>query len=191
MSYTPHAEPAFRVGRPQLPRRQLPKAKGVTRIDDPGGHGVGWYARVTFRGKTWSKYFADGAHKGTLPAFRKALNWRNEKEKELGKPRTDRVFSANPPRGRTKVPGVYQSKQSFVVAWSPHPGLLRREFVSIKKFGREEAFRRAVELRRKHERSVYGQAFSSASSGSKRTASRSRKTARPRRLQSRSGRRSR
>jgi hypothetical protein len=175
----------------KLPRRQLPKAKGVTRIDEPGGHGVGWYARVTYRGKTWSKYFADGAHKGTLPAFKKALTWRNEKEKELGKPRTDRVFSANPPRGSTKVPGVYQSKQSYVVAWSPHPGLLRREFVSIKRYGREEAFRRAVELRRRHERSVYGRAVSSASSGSKRTASPSRKTARPRRSQSRSVRRSR
>ena len=132
----------FRVGRLQLPRRQLPKAKGVTRIDDPGGHGVGWYARVTFRGKTWSKYFADGAHKGTLPAFKKALTWRNEKEKELGKPRTDRIFSANPPRGKTKVPGVYQSKQSFVVAWSPHPGLLRREFISIKELPHRGPLRR-------------------------------------------------
>jgi hypothetical protein len=175
----------------KLSRRKLPKVKGVTRIDEPGGHGVGWYARVTYRGKTWSKYFADGAHKGTLAAFKKALAWRNDKEKELGKPRTDRIFSANKPRSSTKVPGVYQSKQSFVVAWSPHPGLLRREFVSITRYGREEAFRRAVELRRRHERAIYGRAVSSVSSGSKRTASPSRKTARPRRSQSRSVRRSR
>ena len=174
-----------------MPRRQLPKAKGVSRIDEPGGHGVGWYARVTFRGKTWSKYFADGAHKGTLSAFTKAVAWRNSKEKELGKPRTDRIFSANAPRSSTKVPGVYQSKESYVVAWSPAPGLTRREFVSIRQYGREEAFRRAVELRRKHERAVYGRAVSAVSSGPPRTASRSRKTARPRRSQSRSVRRSR
>ena len=174
-----------------MPRRRLPKAKGITRIDDPGGHGVGWYARVTFRRRTYSKYFADGAHKGTQRAFTKALVWRNEKEKELGKPRTDRIFSANPPRSSTKVPGVYQSKQSYVVAWSPAPGLTRREFVSIRRYGREGAFRRAVELRRRHERAVYGRAFSSLSSGSSRTGSRSRSTARPRRSQSRNVRRSR
>ena len=174
-----------------MSRRNLPKAKGVTRIDEPGGHGVGWYARVTYRGKTWSKYFADGAHQGTQRAFEKAVNWRNDKEKELGKPRTDRIFSANPPRSSTKVPGVYQSKQSYVVAWSPAPGLTRREFVSIRQYGREGAFRRAVQLRRRHERDVYGKAVSSASSGPPRTASRSRKTARPRRSQSRSVRRSR
>jgi len=174
-----------------LPRRQLPKAKGITRIDDPGRHGVGWYARVRYRNKTWSKYFADGAHQGTERAFTKALAWRNEKEKELGKPRTDRVFSANPPRSSTRVPGVYQSKDSYVVAWSPAVGLTRREFVSIRRYGRAEAFRRAVELRRRHERAVYGRAISSPSSGWLRSASRSRSTARPRRSRSRSVRRSR
>ncbi|HEV8657667.1 MAG TPA: hypothetical protein VGS96_03480 [Thermoanaerobaculia bacterium] len=143
-----------------MAKRKLPKAKGVTRIDDPGGHGVGWYARVTFRRKTQSKYFADGAHKGTLEAFAKAVAWRNKKEKELGKPRTDRIFSANRPKGSTGVPGVYLSKRSYVVAWSPSPGELRREFVSIRQYGRQEALRRAVELRRRRERTIFGRAVS-------------------------------
>ena len=135
-------------------KSRLPTAKGISRIDDPGGHGVGWYARVRFRGKTHSKYFADASHLGTLKAFAKALAWRNEKERELGKPRTDRIVSSRAARG--KVTGVYQSKQSFVVAWSPEPGQLRREFVSISKYGRREAYRRAVELRRRHERAMHG-----------------------------------
>lgn len=142
-------------------RKRLPEAKGVTRIDDPGGHGVGWYARVTYRGETWSKYFADGAHGGTMKAFDKALAWRNAKEKEVGKPRTDRLFAAAHTRSSTGVPGVYKSKESYVVAWSPEPGELRREFVSIREFGEEEALRRAVELRRKRERLVYGRVISS------------------------------
>jgi hypothetical protein len=141
-------------------RQKLPRAKGVTRIDDPGRHGVGWYARVVFRGKTHSKYFADGAHHGTRVAFQKALAWRNAKEKELGKPRTDRLLPSTSTRSRTGISGVYQSKQSFVVAWSPAPGEIRREFVSIREYGRREALRRAIELRRRRERTLYGAAVS-------------------------------
>lgn len=135
-------------------KSRLPSAKGISRIDDPGGHGVGWYARVRFRGKTHSKYFADASHKGTLKAFAKALAWRNEKERELGKPRTDRIVSSGAARG--KITGVYQSKRSFVVAWSPSPGEVKREFVSIAKYGRAEAYRRAVELRRRREKTMHG-----------------------------------
>jgi len=136
--------------------KKLPKVKGVTRIDDPGGHGVGWYARVRFRGKTWSKYFADMSHKGTMGAFKKAVDWRDAKEKEVGKPRTDRMVSAQSARGKNKVTGVHLSRNSYVVAWSPEPGVVIRKFVSIAKYGKQEAFRRAVELRRKGERAIYG-----------------------------------
>lgn len=137
-----------------MSKKKLPKVKGITRIDDPGGHGVGWYARVRFRNKTYSKYFADMSHQGTMNAHKKAVAWRNEKERELGKPRTDRVVSNA--SARKKVAGVYQSKNSFVVAWSPEPGVVTRRFVSIVKYGRKEAFRRAVELRQKSERAIYG-----------------------------------
>ena len=136
------------------------KVKGVTRIDDPGRHGVGWYARVVFRGKTFSKYFADGSHGGTEGAFQKALAWRNAQEKKVGKPRTDRLLPTASTRSRTGVSGVYQSKRSYVVAWSPSPGTIFREFVSISRYGQKEALRRAIELRRRRERAVYGRAVS-------------------------------
>jgi hypothetical protein len=141
-------------------RQHLPKTKGLSRIDEPGGHGVGWYARVKFRGKTHSRYFADGAHNGKMNAFKKAVAWRNAKERELGKPRTDRVVPSGRKSGRGVV-GVYQSKKSYVVAWSPSPGTVRRAFVSISRYGRAEALRRAVELRRRHERAIYGGAITS------------------------------
>lgn len=144
-------------------RQKTPKAKGITRIDDPGRHGVGWYARVVFRGKTSSKYFADGAHGGTRGAFLKALTWRNETEKKVGKPRTDRTFAAPGERSSTGILGVYQQKRSYVVAWTPTPGVLRREFISIDRYGREGALQRAIALRRKRERELYGRAVSDAS----------------------------
>jgi len=139
------------------------KAKGVTRIDDPGRHGVGWYARVAYRARTFSKYFADGAHGGTRKAFEKAVAWRNETEKILGKPRSDRTISAAGHRSRTGVQGVYQQNNNIVVAWTPTPGKLKRQFISIRKYGREEALRRAVDLRRKKEREMYGRAVSKLS----------------------------
>jgi hypothetical protein len=143
---------------PVKKRQKSPQAKGVTRIDDPGRHGVGWYARVVFQGKTFSKYFADGAHGGTRAAFRKAVVWRDAQEKKVGKPRTNRVFPSTSTRSPTGVQGVYQSKKSFVVAWSPAPGEVRREFVSITRYGREGALRRAIRLRRSRELAVYGRA---------------------------------
>jgi hypothetical protein len=134
------------------------KVKGISRIDYPGS-GTGWFARVTFEGKTHSRYFADASHGGTDKALDKAVRWRNVKEKELGKPRTDRHLAAGGGRSSTGVPGVYRAKNSFVVAWSPEPGNLVREFVSIREFGEEKALERAVALRRQREREVYGKSF--------------------------------
>jgi hypothetical protein len=149
-------------------RRRTAKFKGIARIDDPGKHGVGWYARVTFKGKTHSKYFADGAHGGKAKAFAKALEWRDAKEREVGKPRTDRVIQASRGRSSTGVMGVYRSRDSYVVAWTPEPGVLRREFVNIHTYGKAEALRRAVELRRKRERSTYGRALTGVQKTKKR-----------------------
>jgi hypothetical protein len=142
-----------------LAKKRSARFKGIARIDDPGRHGVGWYARVTFQGRTHSKYFADGAHGGKARAFAKALDWRDAKEREIGKPRTDRVIQAGRGRGGTGVAGVYRSRDSYVVAWTPEPGELRREFVNIHKYGKAEALRRAIELRRRRERSTYGRAL--------------------------------
>src|SRR2546428_12631090 len=103
-----------------MPREKL-QAKGVTRIDDPGRHGVGWYARVVYRGKTFSKYFADMSHGGTESAFRKALAWRNAPEKLVGKPRTDRTFTGGVGGSRTGGPRVYQSQESFGRGRGPAP----------------------------------------------------------------------
>ena len=143
------------------PRKSTP-LKGISRIDQPGGHGVGWYARVRHDGTTYSKYFSDGAHGGTESARRKAVRWRNATEREVGKPRTNRFVPAVTSRSQSGVSGVYQQRQSFVVATSPKPGRIRREFVSINELGLREAFRQAIALRRRREEEIYGQAVTPA-----------------------------
>jgi hypothetical protein len=137
-------------------RKREKKYKGISRIDQPGRHGVGWYARVRFEGTTHTKYFADGAHGGTEAALRKALRWRNSKEREVGKPRTDRVIAGRSSRNRSGVPGVFRMRSQYVVAWSPSPGELVRDLVSISKYGKQGALKRAIALRRKRERAMYG-----------------------------------
>jgi len=158
------------------------KAKGVTRIDDPGRHGVGWYARVTFMGQTFSKYFADLAHGGKRAAFEKALKWRDETEKSVGKPRTDRMFAMPGVRSQTGIQGVYEQNGKYVAAWTPKPGQTRRKFFSINKYGREEALRRAIAFRRQRERELYGKAVSNFSDATarKRTARRPQRRTRAR-----------
>jgi hypothetical protein len=59
-------------------------------------------------------------------------------------------------RSRTGISGVYRSRNSYVVAWTPTPGVLRREFVNVNEYGEKEALRRAIELRMKREKSIYG-----------------------------------
>jgi hypothetical protein len=141
------------------------KFKGVTRIDDPERHGVGWYARVTFKRRTQSKYFSDGRHGGKQRALQKAISWRDNKEHELGIPRTERVLPAVSTRSRTGVAGVYRAGNHYVVAWSPATGVTLREFISIPRYGAEGAFQKAVQRRRHVEKSVYGKSLSARGQG--------------------------
>lgn len=52
---------------------------GISRIDQPEKKNHGWYVRVTFKGKTEQKFFADKAH-GTKP---KALKMAQEHRDHL------------------------------------------------------------------------------------------------------------
>ncbi len=137
------------------------KNRGISRIESATS-GVGWYGRVTFQGKTHSKYFADGIHGGKDQALRKAVRWRNAKEKEVGKLPGVRTVPSIPASSRTGVKGVYRSKNSYVVAWSPKKGKLVREFISINEFGDQEALERAIKLRRKREKEAYGRTITPA-----------------------------
>ncbi|HEX8833555.1 MAG TPA: hypothetical protein VF719_05110 [Abditibacteriaceae bacterium] len=134
--------------------------KGISRIDSPKNKTYGWYARVTSRGTTYSRFFSDSAHGGEEKALKKAVKARNEMEREVGKPRTDRVIM--PPRAThtTGVTGVNRIAKgpmgSFEVTWSPEPNVIRRTTISIQKYGEAGAFQKAVRLRQQKERAVFG-----------------------------------
>ncbi len=143
--------------------------KGVSRIDQPQRNTFGWYVRVSFNGKKQVKFFSDKVHGGKEAALEAAVEFRNQAEKELNKPRTDRLVIARNSRNRSGIMGVQRKTKViktetgervvsnvFEVTWNPEPGKLRRTWVSIDEYGEEAAFRRACAIRREKEREMYG-----------------------------------
>ncbi|MCS6884008.1 MAG: AP2 domain-containing protein [Acidobacteriota bacterium] len=132
--------------------------KGISRIDSNRTHG--WYVRVIYQGKICCKFFSDGKYGSSEKALKQAIKFRNAAEKELGKPRTDRVIVTRSPRNKTGIIGVVRLKKDghevYEVNWTPRPGVLKRTSISIDKYGEEKAFKMAVRLRRRKEREIYG-----------------------------------
>jgi hypothetical protein len=143
------------------------KYKSITRIDRPDRGHHAWYVRVLFKGTLISKHFADLKHGGKRKALKAAIEFRNQAEKELGKPRTDRRIVGCSPLNKSGVIGVRRTvKQSraaqenrppgnfFEVTWAPTPGQIKRAAFSIDRYGEEEAFRRACKLRERKLRQI-------------------------------------
>ena len=147
--------------------------KSISRVDHEPKRMYGWYVRVCYNKKIHAKFFSDARHGGRAKALEAAIAHRNEVERQLGKPRTDRIIVASDRRNNTGVTGVRRTKKAtgaydkdgnplmtevFEVTWCPKPGKLRRTSVSIAKYGEKEALKRAIEIRREKERETYGKA---------------------------------
>lgn len=143
--------------------------KGISRIDQAERRTHGWYVRVHFNGERRAKFFSDAAHGGRAKALEAAIRYRNETEKELGKPRTERLVIARNPRNRSGITGVQRKtkvvrdekgerlvRNVYEITWNPEPGRLARTWVSIDEYGEEAAFRKACAIRRQKEREMYG-----------------------------------
>ena len=142
--------------------------KSISRIDDTKKKTHGWYVRVYFKGKMHSKFFSDARFGDKDQGLQEAIKYRDELERKLGKPRSERTVVQVSPRNRSGVIGVRRRRKSsgkkgrpggyevYEVTWSPGPGKMKRTSVSIEKYGEEEAFKRACEIRRQKEIEIYG-----------------------------------
>lgn len=140
--------------------------KSISRIESEKN--CAWYVRIHYGGAYVRKTFSDTVYGGREAAFREALKWRDDMEKRMGKPRTERSVrkksvvhegedvgirrrtAKHVKRGRTYYRDVVE------VTWTPEPGKVARTNVSVTKHGLEEAMRRAREIRREKERKIYG-----------------------------------
>jgi hypothetical protein len=144
------------------------KHKSISRIDQPEKHTHGWYVRVRYAKHEVSKFFPDKLHGSKKKALEQAIRFRDRTERELGKPRTDRLVVGRSPRGRNKIIGVRRVVKTtttvsgeirknavYEVTWSPEPNIVQRTSISIRKYGAKEAYRRAVALRESKEKEFY------------------------------------
>lgn len=139
--------------------------KSISRIDQPEKNNHGFYVRVSFRGQQHRKFFNDKKYGGQEGALEAAIKYRNQLERELGKPRTDRMVLA--PKDK-KMAGVRRLRKPrrmngkvyytdlYEVQWCPEPGKVERKCFYVGPLGEREARRRAYELRRTMERRLYG-----------------------------------
>lgn len=132
-----------------------PKIKGISRAVHNKTHG--WIARVYHNGKTYSKLFSDSKFDGKENAFNEAINWRNQKEIELRKPETEAQTELIRTR-RIKKPGISRivrksedkvKEEVYIISYKTKSGIQRMS-VSINKYGERDAFKRAVEIQRKY-----------------------------------------
>ncbi len=130
----------------------LEKHKDIARIDQEEKRTHGWYVRVRYFGKTHSKFFSDGKCGGRYSSLLAAVAWRDQTEKRLGKVRTDKhiVTVSNTTTG---VVGVRLNDQlnRYEVSWVNAVGKQGKTSVSIRKHGKEAAFKRACDIRQQKE----------------------------------------
>jgi hypothetical protein len=114
--------------------------------------------RVVWKGQRKQAFFADAKYGDQLGALAAAIDWRNQVERELGKPRTELPIN-NAPASNTGVEGVSRTQRAGLpilqVTWYEN-GRMRRTSISITRHGEEEALRMAQQFRARDDRPRLG-----------------------------------
>ena len=133
------------------------KLKGISRIDQETKRTHGWYVRVDFKGKKYTKFFSDKKSGGKNISHLLAIKWRDTTEKKLGKIRTNKRMVTLSNSG-TGVVGVRLNvkKNQYHVTCVNDQGKQFKTSVSISKYGKKVAFLKACAIRREKENARLG-----------------------------------
>ena len=128
--------------------RPKDKHKDIARIDQPSKRTHGWYVRVSWKGKTHSKFFSDKKNGGNRASLLAALAWRDNTRTKIGKPHSSK-YIVSVGRTNTGVLGVRLNEKlnRYEVSWVTPEGKQSKTSVSIRKHGKEAAFKKACEIR--------------------------------------------
>lgn len=141
--------------------------KNISRIDDYRKKQHCWYVRVNWKKQYYARQFSDKQYDGKARALEAAVEYRNQIEREIGKPRSERLVLGAPRLSNTGQRGIRRIKVKqqkrgkdywwdvYQVTYHPAPGVTKRTSVSIQKYGEEEAFRKACAIRGAAERLQY------------------------------------
>jgi hypothetical protein len=120
----------------------------VTRVDRPARNAHGYHVRLGWKGAVYQKWFSDTTCGDRDTALAAALAWRDAKERELGKPRTDRVLKGGDATSNTGIVGVarviVKGRPYYRALWRDPDGRMRRRWFSIDGLGEPQALQAAV-----------------------------------------------
>jgi hypothetical protein len=163
--HNPNGLPILSAGERHMARQKTTKHKGITRVDrDAGRHPDGrritathgFFVRVTWKGETFRKFFSDSVYGDRLGALDAARNWRDTKEIEVGKPRTERMVVGTP-HSNTGIVGIRKivsgpwGHEAYEANWVNEDGTIGRTSYSITKNGKRKALKLAIEARNRGE----------------------------------------
>lgn len=132
--------------------------KGITKIDRPERQHVGYMVRVFWQGKRYQSFFSIARYGDWLAALDAAVGWRDQTEREIGKPRTEQpVFSvANAESGMLGISRVHEHGTDYIEAtWrevdEEGRSFTRRTRYSVRKHGERRALALALKARKQGE----------------------------------------
>ncbi|MGB7347998.1 MAG: AP2/ERF family transcription factor [Pirellulaceae bacterium] len=132
--------------------------RNITRIErqTTGGYLV----RVTRKGKLQSKYFADVDY-GKRNALKEAKAYRDELESKMKGYSAKQLAKKERADNTSGYPGVRMAEEAdprwpsnpvykyWIAQWSPKKGVRKTRRFSVDKYGEKEAFRLAVQARKR------------------------------------------
>jgi len=137
----------------------MDKNRNITRIDRLTSGG--FLVRITRRGKLRSQFFSDTEYGGKRKSLVAARKFRDELEAKLKGYSSKHLSNQLRANNTSGVPGVryveevdprWESKPCYgywIAQWSPEKGVRKTKRFSVEKYGDEEAFRLAVQARKR------------------------------------------
>lgn len=134
--------------------------KNITRVKDRKKRLDGYYVRIRWQKKDYSKFFSLGEYGDEHTALSRAIEWRNTTEAMIGKPRTEQQVLGITKPSNTGVKGITrmykrhykkgkpvgQPHAWLIVTALDRNGKIRRCGVSIDKHGEQKALEIARRL---------------------------------------------
>jgi hypothetical protein len=134
--------------------------KNITRVRDSKKRVNGYYVRIQWKGEKYSKLFSINEYESEAAALERAVEWRNDIETQIGKPRTERLVMGITRPTNTGEKGIrYEVLRHFkrgkrvgkehawyIVTTVDETGKQRRTGVSIDKHGKEKAMQLARQM---------------------------------------------
>ncbi len=138
--------------------------RNISRIETTSGKGTtygGWQVRLQRKGKKTEKFFSDSVYGGKRNALNAAKEFRDQLERQSRKYTVKELADQPSTRNRSGVVGVRLHQQQdtrgdyeyhywyWIAQWTDGHGRRKSKSFSVHQYGDEEAYRLAVEARKK------------------------------------------